>query len=294
VIHAVRPLTLAAASFAVMALSGTSSLGLVAAVDWWSGTEDDAVLVRGADAEAATSSGPEAAGPVLSQWMRSPACPVRDSFDVVAVAPCATPPPTPALTCDDGSAPVEPLWHRERTTGTGPWGPWDLVTGSWCTAAAGPTPEMVLTELRRLPLPAPALTVQPDRGWVLVNKDTVVYASPSPATFDITLLGVPVHLSATPATYTWDFGDGATTTTISPGHPWPDDDIAHAYTHLGTYQIALTTTWTATYTLGADPTVRTVPGTAATTTTSTPFTVEERRSHLVTDTCTDHPDAPGC
>ena len=110
----------------------------------------------GADTEAASSS---AAGPVLSQWMRSPACPVRDSFDVVAVEPCATPPPTPALTCDDGSAPVDPLWHRERATGTGPWGPWDLVTGSWCTVAAGPTPEMVLTELRRLPLPAPALTV---------------------------------------------------------------------------------------------------------------------------------------
>ena len=87
---------------------------------------------------------------------------------------------------------------------------------------------------------------------------------------------------------------GAVISTTSPGRPWPQADVAHPYTRTGTYAITLTTTWSATFTLATDPTVRAVPGTAVTASTSRPFTAEELRSHLVATTCDQDRHAPGC
>ncbi|WP_337974359.1 PKD domain-containing protein [Cellulomonas sp. NTE-D12] len=156
------------------------------------------------------------------------------------------------------------------------------------------TPEMVLAEFRRMTLTPSALTVQPDRGWVLVNKPTVVYTDAADQTLTTTILGTPVTITAHPHSYRWDFGDGAVISTTIPGRPWPQADISHPYVHTGTYTITLTTTWSATFTLADDPTPRDVPGTATTVSASTPFTAEELRSHLVATTCNEDPHAPGC
>jgi hypothetical protein len=210
------------------------------------------------------------------------------------VVPCDGHPAASALTiCPDGTGPVMAL-ARERRRADDPWGPWTATGEVWCPSTGTVTPEAVAAEFARLPLPAPALTMQPDRGWVLVNMRTIVYTDPAPAVFDLTLLGVPVHLTATPARYAWTWDDGATSATTSPGHPYPDDDVSHVYELLGTYRITLTTTWTATYTLGTDPTAHTVPGTATTSATGPDFVVRELRAHLVGETCDEDPDAPGC
>jgi PKD repeat protein len=152
----------------------------------------------------------------------------------------------------------------------------------------------VLTAFRRLPLAPSALVVQPDRGWVLVNKPTVVHADPAPQTLTTTILGTAVTIHATPTRYAWDFGDGATLATTDPGRPWPDGTLTHTYARVGDYRVALTTTWSATYTLAGDATARDVPGTATTTSAAAPLAVQERRSHLVATTCTDATTAPGC
>jgi len=153
---------------------------------------------------------------------------------------------------------------------------------------------MVLTELRRLPLEASGLVVQPDRGWLLVNKPIVVTADPAPQTLATTILGIPVTITATPASYAWDFGDGARLETEDPGRPWPDATHTHTYTRTGTYRIALTTTWSATYTVAGDTIPRDVPGTATTTGTTGDLVVQERRAHLVSGACAADPAAPGC
>ena len=228
----------------------------------------------------ATPGGAEAArqGIVNDEYRRLEACGAISAEEGYRW-PC---PDSPAVDHSDvcGTAPVLlPLWHRGRASQFAAWSDWELVEELSCVGQ-GPTPEQVLTEFRRLPITPSALTVQPE-GPVLVNIDTIAYVDPAPQTLTTTVLGTPIAFQVTAATYTWDFGEDDPFTTTSPGHPWPDQDVAHPYRRPGTGQVTVTTTWQATYTLGTDPTVRTVPGTATTTTTSEPFEIVEAHSHLV-------------
>ncbi len=96
--------------------------------------------------------------------------------------------------------------------------------------APAQTDPVVLTveDFRRLPLTPTPVHIQPDRDHTLVNMPTIVWADPTPQDLTTTLLGVTVHVHATPTTYTWDFADTTPpVTTTTPGHPWPDADITH-------------------------------------------------------------------
>lgn len=232
--------------------------------------------------------------PSLVETMRAPIC-RRNLSDSPDLFPCSGDPITPLPECEAaGVATLAPVWQRTRADAASPWSEWTVTAPASCAAAATVTPEMVLAEFRRMTLTPSALTVQPDRGWVLVNKPTVVYADAADQTLTTTILGTPVTITAHPHSYRWDFGDGAVISTTIPGRPWPQADISHPYVHTGTYAITLTTTWSATFTLADDPTPRDVPGTATTVSTSRPFTAEELRSHLVATTCNEDPHAPGC
>lgn len=209
--------------------------------------------------------------------------------------PCPGDPVSPMQQCvDAGQQTVAPLWQRTRSDAAAAWSDWQLITPAACATAPTVAPEMVLAEFRRMTLNPSPLVVQPDRGWVLVNKPTVAYADPAGQILTTTILGTPVTITATPVRFTWDFADGAPLTTTSPGHPWPNADVTHTYRRTGTFRITVTTTWAAIYTTAADPTPHDVPGTATTSSASTPFTADELRSHLVAETCTTDPDAPGC
>ena len=94
------------------------------------------------------------------------------------------------------------------------------------------TPAMVLTELRRVGLPALAVSVQP-RGKTLVNLDTIFFTEPRPVDVDLTILGQAVEVEATPATYVWSFGDGTSLTTSTPGAAYPSKDVTHRYARAG-------------------------------------------------------------
>jgi hypothetical protein len=94
------------------------------------------------------------------------------------------------------------------------------------------TPGMVLAELRRVGLPALEVSVQP-AGKTLVNLDTIFFTRPRPVDVDLTILGQAVEVEATPATYVWSFGDGATLTTTTPGAAYPSQDVVHRYTDAG-------------------------------------------------------------
>ena len=120
------------------------------------------------------------------------------------------------LVCLDGP-PTLPLWRQARPTTTTPWTglPWQMVRGYGCPEDL--VPALTAEDFRRLPLPAPALSVQPARGWVLVNKETIVYTGDAPVTLQTDLLGYAMEVEATPSRFTYDFGDGsAPLTTTSP------------------------------------------------------------------------------
>lgn len=127
------------------------------------------------------------------------------------------------------------------------------------------TPTLTVADVQKafaeLPLSAGALVIQPPDGLTLVNFKTNFYTTTTtPTTATVTLLGQPVTLEATPATYTWHFGDGDSTSTTEPGAPYPKLTVTHSYKLKGDYQPSLSTTYTGRYKL-ADGPWQTIPGT---------------------------------
>ncbi|MGJ7439975.1 PKD domain-containing protein [Aquipuribacter sp. MA13-6] len=131
------------------------------------------------------------------------------------------------------------------------------AAGDPAAAEAAPVPVVTLADFRSLPLPAGQPTIQPGGGEALIRARTNVYVEPGSTdeqTFDITLLGTPVTVRATPVSYTWDFGDGSDPlVTEDPGAPYPDLTTWHAYSEPGDVGITLTTTYTGAYSVAGGP-----------------------------------------
>ena len=197
------------------------------------------------------------------------------------------------LECDEGDSIILPMWRQYRPTPASPWGDWEQIDNGGCGVDL--LPVLSEADFRLLPIPAPTLTLQPDRGWVLVNIETIVRTDPTPVTLRTELLGIGVTVEATPTFWTYDFGDGHTLATRSPGHAYPDHDTFHEYEQPHAAQtITLTAEWTGRYQVDGSPVWRDIDGVAFTTTTSAPFSVEERTSRLVDGLCTDRPKPPDC
>jgi hypothetical protein len=131
-------------------------------------------------------------------------------------------------------APADRVW---RLWGRRPSGDWDPF-GTQCAGPTGPppaqtpkpqvTPGLVLNALRQIGLPALRAHTQPE-DKTLVNFATIFYAEPHSFVRTLTLLGQQVHVEATPGSFTWHYGDGTSTTTSTPGAPYPAKDITHNY-----------------------------------------------------------------
>jgi hypothetical protein len=199
-----------------------------------------------------------------------------------------------APVCEENETPRLPRWTRTRVPPSETWSDWVMQDYGSCVGADAPVPVLTAEDFRRLPLPAPALHVQPDGDWVLVNIETIVYTDPTPVTLTTELLGQVVTVEATPTRFTYDWGDGHSTTTTDPGRPYPAFDVVHVYEQPGRVAITLTTQWSGRYRVGGDPQWRDVTGTAQTSVTGPTIDVEERTSRLVSGTCLQQPDAPGC
>jgi hypothetical protein len=216
----------------------------------------------------------------LTDWMESPWCGQAGDGPNPTwwVYPCANGDTPPQLDCGD-DAPRPPLWRRTRETPEDGWSEWQLRSGWYCTVDL--LPELSAAAFKVLPIPPSPLTVQPDRGWVLVNKETIAYSSDKEQTLRTEVLGVGVTVVVKPVSFTWDFGDGRPFTTEGPGRAYPDQDVSRVFRELGTERVRLTTTWSGRYQVAGDSRWREVDGTATTTSASQPFEVVERRSVLV-------------
>jgi hypothetical protein len=145
------------------------------------------------------------------------------------------------------------------------------------------TPADVLTAFRRLPLPAATLQVQPN-GRTLVNLDTIFSAKSTlpAAPYALTLLGHDVRVRAHEQTWTFDFGDGTTLVSDTPGAPYPRRDITHNYTRKGSYQVSVQVTYSGEYSVDGGA-WQAVPGTARVPGAPVPLQVLEARTQLVAD-----------
>jgi len=140
--------------------------------------------------------------------------------------------------------------------------------------------EQILAEYKDVLFPGLGVKVQPS-GRTLVNLDTVVYTDESKvSTNSVSLLGFPVVVEATPMSYTWNFGDGKTLTTSTPGKAYPSKEITHKYLKRGNVSVTLTTNYAARYNV-ADTGWQYVDGTVPITGPATALIVREAVPVLV-------------
>lgn len=162
----------------------------------------------------------------------------------------------------------------------GPWtyvgsacrGPEQLLSYDPAAAAA-----FALDYFQHLPLPEPGVHVQP-AGRALVNLPTIVYADPPPAgRWIVDHAPFPtITISGTPH-WRVDAG-GASIMSDTPGRAYDGTDprtnpghyLTHTFTEpASTTPISVTVTWSATFTLGDDPTQIPMNGTVSRTSTAT-------------------------
>lgn len=149
--------------------------------------------------------------------------------------------------------------------------------------AAAPPVVMTSSEVAKVMASGSGIVRQPPGPKALVSKIVIAYTSGDSQTLTTTMGGDVVTIVATPVSYTWDWGDGTTLTTKDPGAAYPDHTVFHAYSRTAEgVVITLTTTWTATYSVGGGP-AQPVPGTLTTTDTSDPFDLVRRISYLTDD-----------
>lgn len=141
--------------------------------------------------------------------------------------------------------------------------------------------EQVRSETKDVSFPGLSVKVQP-AGRTLVNLETIVYTDESKVTTsNVTLLGFPVVVEATPVSYTWHFGDGSPAlTTTYPGKPYPSKEITHKYMQRGDVNVTLTTNYAARFNV-AGTGWQVVGGTFPATGPATPLQVREAVPVLV-------------
>jgi hypothetical protein len=138
-------------------------------------------------------------------------------------------------------------------------------------------------------------------GWTVVGLYTNFYSDATSHVVDGTLLGAPASVRFTPTTWTWDFGDGTSSSYRTPGASWAALGIgefeqtatSHVYATATTATIRLTIDYSAEYRLGAGewtPIAGSLPVQAP------PMTVVAggAKTVLVGRDCGSNPRGPGC
>jgi hypothetical protein len=141
-------------------------------------------------------------------------------------------------------------------------------------------------------VPHPGIGVAPPGGVTLVNIETVLWVKTNQDRFlgTVTLLGHRVDLRAHVEEVHWDFGDGETDTSMTPGKPYTNSDpcktvdcpdyYGHTYIHTGEVTITAQLIWTGEFRVDQG-TWQPIAGTVAAPATQTSVHVKEARGILV-------------
>ncbi|WP_269939645.1 PKD domain-containing protein [Arthrobacter sp. HY1533] len=182
---------------------------------------------------------------------------------------------------------------------------WTFLSGPECVF--GEKPRDVLAEIagqiahefQRTPIAAAKIGSQPG-PHTLRGKETNVWADAATQTFNLTMIGQKVTITATPVAYTWDYGDGTSWgPTPIHGAPLHEDRIgeqtqtSHVYVATGRLAINLTTHFNGTYTVNGGPELP-ISGQGNIPSPALPLTVWRAETHLYADNCFQNPRGVGC
>lgn len=114
----------------------------------------------------------------------------------------------------------------------------------------------------------------------LINVPTRLFTTtPGMQVLTRTIFGLSVTVVAHAQSYTWRCGDGSTMTTGGPGGP-ATDEVTHTYRTDGPVKAAVEITYRGEFTVGTDPTVIPIVGTALVAGPQTGITVRSARTQL--------------
>lgn len=182
---------------------------------------------------------------------------------------------------------------------------WTFHSGPTCLF--DPKPEdllpriaaLIQSEFQKLPIAAGTVTAQPS-PHTLRGAETNFYAEASEQQFDITILAQSVHVVATPAAYTWTYGDG---TSLGPqpsaGGSLPQDRwgektrTSHVYAETGDFQVALTTHFQGTYSVNNGAPLP-IPGQGQFSSPRQTVSVWRSITRNYADDCLKNPQGQGC
>lgn len=182
---------------------------------------------------------------------------------------------------------------------------WVFFSGPECVY--GEQPRDVLAEIaaqiaqefQRTPV-APAKIGSQPGAHTLRGNETNVWAEAATQSFNLTMIGQQVTITATPVAYTWDYGDGTLWgPTPTHGAPLHQDRIgeqtqtSHVYATTGRLAINLTTHFDGTYTVNGGPELP-IPGQGNIPSAPLALTVWRAETHLYADNCFQNPQGVGC
>ena len=152
-------------------------------------------------------------------------------------------------------------------------------------AAPAPAP-IVLTshDVATLIVDGSGITLQPPGATVLLHMPLIAYTNPTTRTLTTSVGGTAVDVEVTPATYTWNWGDGTTFSTTDPGNPYPNQSVTHLYAATAdNVVVSLTTTWTARFKPSGAADWQPVDGYVTTTQSAPPFNIRRLIPYLSDD-----------
>ncbi|WP_258068865.1 hypothetical protein [Arthrobacter sp. N199823] len=216
---------------------------------------------------------------------------------------CATVMPECLAGGEDGKPGTAIYWYASLKGAASPV--WVFHSGPVCVFGEKPRDLLaeiagqIASEFQRLPIAAAEFGSQPG-PHTLRGKETNVWANASTQTFNLTMIGQKVTITATPVAYTWSYGDGTIWgPTPIHGAPLNKDRIgeqtqtSHVYTETGRLTIGLITHFNGTYTVNGGPELP-IPGQGNIPSASQPLTVWRAETNLYADDCIVNPNGIGC
>ncbi|MEO8223139.1 MAG: hypothetical protein ABI563_20440, partial [Specibacter sp.] len=203
----------------------------------------------------------------------------------------------------DGKPGTAIYWYYADTTFSPPQ--WTYLSGPECVY--GEKPRDILAEIaaaiahefQRMPVVGATIGSQPG-PHTLRGEETNVYANAVTQTFNLTMLGQQVTITATPVAYTWDYGDGTTWgPTPHHGAPLHEDRIgeqtqtSHIYTATGRLSMSVVTHFDGTYSVNGGPNLP-IPGQGNIPSAPLGLTVWRAETRLYADNCFENPNGVGC
>lgn len=151
-----------------------------------------------------------------------------------------------------------------------------------CERRPRPTaPPSAESALAAANLPTTSVPTSPEVTGLVGMENWFWYEGPTTLTVNVELDGWTGTAVARAVEWHWDFGDGASASSTTPGSP-DDPAVTHTYTVQGTNDIVLTVTWEADFTFtGFGAAVQTGLGTIDFPSGTRSYVVEEREAVVV-------------